>query len=173
MCLQHMKKYCMLSVIKVWKSCSLVISIHLLNLDWQSEKQEMLITDSFAKKSENSINFHLHFKRYMCEKDNGIGSREEWMNIFGAKFAKQNLPPYILHNFARFRTLNIACMHFAHCILHNRFCTLYFTQMAVCILHFVCCTLNPTSFSTLSFLVTSGLITPILIETNHWRHIIQ
>ena len=57
MCLQHMKKYCMLSVIKVWKSCSLVISIHLLNLDWQSEKQEMLITDSFAQKSENSIEF--------------------------------------------------------------------------------------------------------------------
>ena len=99
MCLQHMKKYCMLSVIKVWKSWSLVISIHLLNLDWQGdEKQEILITDSFAQKSENSINFHLHFKRYMCEKDNGIGSREEWMNIFGAKFAKQNLRPCILHN---------------------------------------------------------------------------
>ena len=78
-----------------------------------------------------------------------------------------------MHTAQCFRTLNIACMHFAHCILHNRFCTLYFTQMAVCILHFVCCTLNPTSFSTLSFLVTSGLITPILIETNHWRHIIQ
>ena len=73
--------------------------IHLLNLDWrEGEKQEMLITDSFAQKSENSINFHLHFKRYMCEKDNGIGSREEWMNIFGAKFAKQNLRPCILHN---------------------------------------------------------------------------
>ena len=120
-------------------------------------------------------------------KDYRIWSRKELMNI---EFVSIHSARPILHTvfctdgrlyfaFCLLRTQSCFLLHielFGHIRLHHTILNwdqlleadcifpLHRLYFAFCILHIAGCILHR-----LSFLVTSGRITPILIETNHWR----